>query len=548
MKIALCQFNPIIGAISLNAERLIDFALLAHEQGADLIVAPELAICGYPPKDLLFHREFWKQSAEALDFIAQKTPIPFILGAPISREDRIGQPFWNTAVLCEKGVWRVVSTKELLPNYDVFDERRYFEPPNEPNKCIELNGQRIGILICEEVWNDPFFFQHRRYQSDPLQERVDDGATLLLNINASPFSLGKPEIREQLLQHEAKQHQIPVISCCQVGAIDQVIFDGGSLAIDRQGITKGRLAPFKEGLLFATINEAGKLQSEIFTPLETERLEWMRQALVCGISDYFRKCKATGAIIGLSGGIDSAVMAVLAVQALGADNVLGVRMPSAFSSEHSLEDAEKLAINLGIQLKTIPIEEQVALFRSALGEISDITDQNLQSRVRGLILMGLSNETGKLVLATGNKSELSTGYCTLYGDMCGALAPLGDVYKTDIWPLSRHLNKNGEIIPSRSIEKVPSAELKPDQSDQDSLPPYDQLDAILTAYMEDPISVDKIRKKTGLSTVLINNVIKMVHKAEYKRAQSPQILMLCDRVFGQGRRFPIAHQFNPYQN
>lgn len=546
MKIALCQFNPIIGAMSLNAERLVDFAVDARAQGADLIVAPELAICGYPPKDLLFHPEFWQQTQQALDFIAQKTPIPFILGAPIGRENRIGQPFWNSGVLCEKSVWRVVSRKQLLPNYDVFDERRYFEPPTEPNQCIQLGEQRIGIVICEEVWNDPFFFEHHRYQADPVKERADDGATLLLNINASPFSIGKPEIREQLLQHEAKRHKIPVLSCCQVGAIDQIIFDGGSLVIDGNGETLGRLEPFKEGLLFATIDESGELRHCARNDdAQLDRFEWMRQALVCGISDYFRKCKATGAIVGLSGGIDSAVMAVLAVQALGAENVLGVRMPSAFSSDHSLEDAEELAKNLGIQLKTIPIEEQVALFRNALGHVSDITDQNLQSRVRGLILMALSNETGKLVLATGNKSELSVGYCTLYGDMCGALAPLGDIYKTDIWPLARHLNKNGELIPKRSIEKIPSAELKLGQSDQDSLPPYDQLDAILCAYMEDPISVDKIRKKTGLSQVLINNVIQMVHRAEYKRAQSPQILMLSDRVFGQGRRFPIAHQFIP---
>jgi NAD+ synthase (glutamine-hydrolysing) len=545
MKIALCQFNPVVGAIDENAKRLIQFATLAHASGAELIIAPELAICGYPPKDLLFHPEFSSQVTRSLDFIAENSPNPFLLGAPVARGELTGQPFWNAAVLCHKKTWAVVSKKQLLPNYDVFDERRYFEPATEPNLPVEIGSFKFGITICEEAWNDATFFTYRRYSADPMSDRASAGADILINIAASPFSLGKPAFREKMLAHAAKRHQLPLLMCGQVGGIDQILFDGSTVAIDATGRTLARLAPFQEGMLMVHLEEQSVLTAETEVAPALENYEWMRQALVCGISDYFRKCKAKGAIIGLSGGIDSALTATLAVQALGADNVLGVRMPSTFSSTHSLEDAKALADNLGIKLKTIEIEAEVALLRKALGPVSDITDQNLQSRVRGLLLMALSNESGYLVLATGNKSELSVGYCTLYGDMCGALAPLGDVYKSDVWPLARHLNACRETIPTRSIEKVPSAELKENQSDQDSLPPYEQLDAILRGYMESPLSVDEISTKTGLPLEHIQDVIKMVHRSEYKRSQSPQILMLCDRVFGQGRRFPIAHQFDP---
>jgi NAD+ synthetase len=543
MKIALCQFNPVVGAIHLNAERLIDFALEAKAQGANFMVAPEMAISGYVHKDLLFHPEMWKQVQQGLDLIAENSPIPFLLGAPIARGNLNGQPFWNAAVLCDKKAWKVVSRKQLLPNYDVFDERRYFEPGNKGNVPLEIEGIKFGVTICEEAWNDPTFFEHRRYDADPMGDRVKQGAHVLLNIAASPFALDKPQFREKMLAHTAKRLHTPLLMCGQSGATDQVLFDGSSLAIDAKGNTLGRLDPFVEGLLVVEVDANGLSVQNGKLP-KFERLEWMRQALVCGISDYVRKCGAKGAIIGLSGGIDSAVTAVLATQALGAENVIGVRMPSAFSSSHSLEDADELGENLGIKMMTIEIEEQVELFRKSLGKVSGVTDQNLQARVRGVLLMALSNEMGNLVLATGNKSEFSVGYCTLYGDMCGALAPLGDVYKTEVWQLARHLNVCKEIIPRSSIEKVPSAELKKDQTDQDTLPPYDQLDAILKGYMETPLSIDEIRKKTGLSSLQIQDVITMVHRSEYKRSQSPQILMLSDRVFGQGRRFPIAHQFN----
>lgn len=547
MQIALCQFNPTVGAVRENADRLLEYARQAHQKGAELIVAPELAICGYPPKDMLFRPELEGQILLALQDIAAHAPIPFLLGAPIGRGDQIGQPFWNAAVLCENKSWRIVAKKQLLPNYDVFDERRYFEPPFSPElrPLIELGSMKIGVTICEETWNDETFFEHRRYKNDPMLEAAQKGAQLLLNISASPFSVGKPRLREQLLAHIAKRHQIPVLMCGQAGANDQIIFDGSSLAIDKVGVTKGKLPPFEEGLLFVDIQDNGVLRTDSEASAEFDRFEWMRRALVCGISDYFQKCGVTGAIVGLSGGIDSAVCATLAVHALGAKNVVGVRMPSAYSSAHSLEDAELLAHNLGIQLLTFEIENQVNSIRKSLGPLSDVSDQNIQARVRGMMLMALSNESGKLVLATGNKSELSVGYCTLYGDMCGALAPLGDVFKTDIWPLARHLNQHKEIIPLRTIEKAPSAELRPDQTDQDTLPAYDALDAILRGYMEQAISIEAIRERTGLNPKLISDVIKMIHRSEYKRSQSPQILMLTDQVFGQGRRWPIAHRFIP---
>ncbi len=551
MRVALCQFNPLIGAISQNAERILAFAKQASEKGAQLLILPELAICGYPPQDLLFRQELLDQIEEHLLEIARHAPIPVLVGAPVRHHQPNENPLWNAAVLCTKGQVKVIGKKALLPNYDVFDEKRYFEPKGQKDEqgIMELGGVIFGVTICEDAWNDPQFWPHQRYQENPVEEVVGQGAQIILNLSASPYSRKKPLLREQVFSHLAKKHQRTLIMVGQVGANDQLIFDGSSVAIDEDGQVMARAPVFEEALLLVDIGVKAKEKARPFP----NEMEMLSLALITGIRDYVQKCRSPGAIVGLSGGIDSAVTAALAVRALGPERVLGVRMPSKFSSNHSLEDAEELANNLGIKLHTVPIEPMVASFRNALSaplagfatHTDDVTDQNLQARARGMVLMAFSNKTDYLVLTTGNKSETSVGYSTLYGDMCGALGPLSDIYKTDVYRLAHHFNTNGPSIPERSITKPASAELKENQTDQDTLPPYDLLDAILSRYIDQEMPVRQIEQETQIPRKDLMRIISMVHRNEYKRRQAPFSLMVSERVFGMGRRWPIAKKFDP---
>jgi NAD+ synthase (glutamine-hydrolysing) len=556
MRVALCQFNPLVGAISQNAQRILNWIDDARKRGAKLVVFPELALCGYLPKDIIFVPEFMLQVEHGLEHLAKHASLPCLIGAPQSNTRSIGQPFLNAAFFCCDGEVKCVATKRLLPNYDVFDERRYFEPGavEHGDNLFHFEGVTFGVTICEDAWNDDVFWPHRRYAIDPVSDVVAADAQVVLNIAASPFSVGKPELRESVMSHLAKRHQRPLLAVGQVGANDQIIFDGTSSVFDAQGDVLARAKAFEEGLILVDVDASGKLapaQAATVWPMLTQT-ELMAEALVLGIRDYVGKCKASGVLLGLSGGVDSAVVAALAVRALGAERVVGVALPSRFSSKHSLEDAQELARNLKIELLIRPIESVVDAFRETLGEgdkkraLGDTVDQNLQARARGVLLMALSNAGSSLVLATGNKSELAVGYATLYGDMCGALAPLADVYKTDVWRLAQFLNANGPCIPERTIRKAPSAELKADQTDQDSLPSYDLLDAVLSRYVDLNLPLKQIVAETGMAQAELERIVKLVHFNDYKRQQAPVILKVSERVFGAGWRWPIAKGFDPF--
>jgi NAD+ synthase (glutamine-hydrolysing) len=558
MHIALCQFNPVVGDIFYNAKKIKEFASLAFFQNAELIIFPELSICGYPPKDLLFRQELHQQIQLALQEISQTVLLPVILGAPVQCKKKTKQLFWNAVVLCQAGNVEVIARKQLLPNYDVFDERRYFEPgrKSEGINLFTFKGITFGFSICEDAWNDDLANPFCKYDIDPVAELVKQGADIIANISASPFSVSKPLLREKMFSGIAKRHRRPLMIVGQVGANDQLIFDGHSMLIDKSGKILARSNLFEEDLLFIEIKsnaEVSAFNSQHLTPLP-QRIELMSKAIVLGIKDYVEKSQAPGVLLGLSGGIDSAVVAALAVRALGADKVIGVRMPSQFSSEHSLIDAKQLGDNLGIRLLDIPIELPVEAARFALAAGMeaclpfdlDITDQNLQARMRSLILMGLSNGKHYLVLSTGNKSELAMGYVTLYGDMSGALAPLGDVYKTDVWNLARFLNQFDICIPENSIAKVPSAELKLNQCDQDTLPPYDLLDQVLFQYIDCDQEISQILKNISLPLESIKRIVRSVNANDHKRKQAAIILMVSDRVFGDGRRWPVVKRFDPF--
>lgn len=558
MRIALCQFNPVVGAIFHNAKKIKEFSSLAFLQGAELLIFPELAICGYPPKDLLFRKELHQQIKEALDELSCTISLPIILGAPIQCQKKTGQLFCNAAVLCHEGKVEVIARKQLLPNYEVFDERRYFEPgqKSDGNNLFSFKGVTFGFGICEDAWSDDLANSQRKYEVNPVADLVAQGADIIVNIAASPFSTNKPLLREAMFSNIAKRHQRPLMMVGQVGANDQLIFDGHSMFLDAQGKILARANLFEEGLLFVEVKsktEVLAVDLQSLTPLP-HKIALMSSAIVLGIKEYVGKCQAPGVLLGLSGGIDSAVVAALAVRALGSDQVIGVRMPSQYSSEHSLIDAKELAENLGIRLLDIPIETAVEASRAALVASLDaclpfdldIADQNLQARMRSVMLMALSNCNHYLVLSTGNKSELAMGYATLYGDMSGALAPLGDVYKTDVWNLARFLNQSGVCIPENSITKIPSAELKANQCDQDTLPPYDLLDQVLFQYIDCDRDVSQIAKNTPLPLDAIKRIIRSVNANDYKRKQAAIILMVSERVFGDGRRWPVAKRFDPF--
>jgi len=543
MKIGLLQINFTVGDFPRNTEKV----LLAYERavraGAELCVGSELGLCGYPPRDLLNRQDFLQQHDAALGALAKKIgSVPLLLGGIEKNRKKAGRPLHNSAFLLQKGKAKVVAQKSLLPTYDVFDEDRYFEPASHavPRR---IGQNRVGITICEDIWNDEDLWPERRYRTDPVRQVCQKGIDLLINLSASPWHLGKERVRYRLLAEVAKREKIPVIQVNQVGGNDELVFDGQSMAVNRKG---GLLAV---GLAFAEDVKVVDLEGKSEKPTWKGEEEQVFRALVLGTKDYLHKCGFREVVLGLSGGIDSALTAVIAAEALGPDNVLGVALPSQFSSEGSVADAEALAKNLGVRCARIPIQDSFETVLRSInpvrgGKKGGLTEENLQSRLRGLILMGISNDSGRLLLTTGNKSEMAVGYCTLYGDMCGALAVLADVPKTMVYRISRWVNRNGEVIPKSSIEKAPSAELRPDQKDQDSLPPYEELDRILESYVVNEGSIGGMVKK-GISRAVAEEMVRKIDYSEYKRRQAAPGIKVTTKAFGMGRRVPLAQRFDP---
>ena len=545
MRIALLQLNATIGAFDANRAKLEAAYKDAVSKGAELVLAPELFLCGYPPRDLLLRDDFITRGLECLDTLAQSVgDVPLITGYVDRNPVRPGRALRNAAAVIERGKITHRVMKCLLPTYDVFDEDRYFEPA-EKVAPIELCGQKIALTICEDIWNDADFWPERRYRTDPVHELVRQGATLVINISASPWQRGKEATRLAMLQRVARDERVPLVQVNTVGANDELIFDGHSVALNAQGEILALGASFAEDVVITEVAGAGPAPVSLALPANQE--EQLYKALVLGVRDYVAKCRFKSVVLGLSGGIDSAIVAVIAAEALGADKVWGVSLPSRYSSEHSLGDAAQLAKKLGIRYDVLPIGDPVAYVEKTLagvfeGRTPDSTEENLQSRMRGLLLMALSNKFGPLVLTTGNKSELAVGYCTLYGDMCGALAPIADVLKTEIYELARWINRNGEIIPWNTIEKPPSAELRPNQTDQDSLPPYDLLDRILRHYVVDDAD-PRMLVADGIAPETVKDVLNKITFSEYKRRQAAPGLKVSPRAFGMGRRVPIAQGF-----
>jgi NAD+ synthetase len=537
MNIGLAQINSTVGDLAENARRIVEACRSLETRGADVILTPELVLTGYPPQDLLFQSNFVPMSLQALDEIHREVgSAAWIIGCVQKNPTTSGRPFFNAAAILERGRAIRWVYKTLLPTYDVFNESRYFEPCENPTP-VEIHRQLFGITICEDIWT-PDFLHRSLYSSDPVETLVSAGAKAILNLSASPFQLDKPSQRETMIKNQARRHGVPFYYCNAVGGNDELVFDGHSLAISAEGEVETRLPGFEE---------SARLVSEGYITPDSNRLEDLRRALVLGVSDYARKCGFRSAVLGLSGGIDSAVVACLAVEALGADKVTGVAMPSPFSSSHSVEDALSLAKNLGIKCLTIPIGESFEVFKKQMRLVfddlpEDATEENMQARLRGLTLMSLSNKFGHLLLTTGNKSELAVGYCTLYGDMAGGLAAISDVPKTLVYELAEHLNREREIIPRRTIDKPPSAELRPDQTDQDTLPPYDVLDGILKLYVEENLGADEI-VVAGFDAETVRWVTRKVDFNEYKREQAAPGLKMTSRAFGMGRRMPIAQKF-----
>lgn len=549
MKIALAQVNPTVGEIEGNAARVLEHIEQARSAGAQLIVFPELVVFGYPPKDLVLRRDLVRRNVGAVERIASKcTDVTAVVGYIQPDPTGEGKGNFNAAAVCAQGVIQATYTKMLLPTYDVFDETRYFNAGTNVHTFSLATGEDracAGLTICEDLWNDRQFEGRRVYGVDPVERNVGAGADLLVNISASPYRADVQQEREALFAAQLRTHGVPLVYVNQIGGNDDLIFDGASLVLGAKGEVLARAKAFAEDLLIVDLAKPRG------APVETypDRVGSIRQALVLGMRDYIRKCGFTKVVIGLSGGIDSAVTAALAVEAIGAGQVQGVAMPSRFSSSHSMEDARQLAEDLGIDFMIVPIEgvhrameEAVTpCFPAAVRDTFTTTEENIQARIRGNILMALSNKLGSLLVTTGNKSELAVGYCTLYGDMCGGLAVLSDVPKTAVYELARHINESVGYprIPERTIAKVPSAELRENQTDQDTLPPYDILDAILERYVEREQAVDDIVGE-GFDRKVVEQVARMVDRSEYKRKQAPVGLKVTSRAFGTGRRMPIA--------
>jgi NAD+ synthetase len=545
MKIALAQFNPTVGDFAGNAARILSLAGQAKQRGADLAVFTELCLCGYPPQDLLERPAFLDRNIDELKELAAKIPLPSLVGYAGRVKQGAGKSVANKAALLCGGRVVFEQSKMLLPTYDVFDESRYFQPADK-QVVYSFKDENLGITICEDVWNDPNFWPTRLYERDPVVELSKQGISILLNISASPYTIDKRNLRIEMLRAIAMKQLRPVIYVNQVGGDDNLIFDGASMAIAADGRVAAQALAFQEDLvLFDTVSGEG----EIHVQPPTE-IAYAYEGLLTGTADYVRKCGFKKVLVGLSGGVDSGVVASIAVDALGAENVLGVSMPGPFSSAGSKSDAATLAKNLGIRFITLPITDVFEEYKKSLapafgGRSADVTEENIQARIRGNYLMAISNKFGSMVLSTGNKSELAVGYCTLYGDMAGGLAVISDVPKLMVYELARWINRDRELIPRSTIEKAPSAELRPDQKDEDSLPPYDVLDRILKAYIEDLRSPQEIADHYGFDLKLVRDIALLVDRNEYKRKQAAPGLKITSRAFGFGRPFPIAQKFIP---
>jgi NAD+ synthase (glutamine-hydrolysing) len=545
MKIALGQINTTIGDFAGNQARILEVYRRGVEAGAELVLVPELAVCGYPPRDLLLRSRFIEANWATVQRLAAATGrTGLVVGYAAYNPHRTGRPFVNATALLRHGQVQAVRTKTLLPSYDVFDEDRYFEPATR-NDPVDFDGQRLGLTICEDIWNEESVWGQPRYPRNPPAELVAAGATLLVNISASPWYLGKNRVRQQLLANLAAKSRCPVVYCNLVGGNDELVFDGGSLAFDAQGRVLAQGALFAEDFLLVDTAAAAAAEPVPGQPWPNEQKVF--QALVLGLRDYVRKCGFSSVLLGLSGGIDSALTAVIAAEALGPQQVLGVSLPSQFSSPGSLRDAQALARNLGIRYEVISIQPMFEVVKAQLAKVfagrpEDVTEENIQARLRGLTLMALSNKFGALLLTTGNKSEMAVGYCTLYGDMCGGLAVIADVPKTMVYRIARWVNRDREIIPEASLTKPPSAELRPNQTDQDSLPPYETLDGILEAYLIENQSPEQMLR-LGFDERTVRQVIQLIVTSEFKRRQAAPGLKVTSKAFGMGRRIPIAHRF-----
>lgn len=541
MKIGLGQVNPIVGDFTGNAAKIIDFSRRAMSSGASLVMFPELAVCGYPPRDLVEKNSFVRRNEEVLQQIAAETRgITVICGFVSAARAETGKSVMNSAAVLRDGEISLVQSKRLLPTYDVFDEMRNFAAADQQT-LFSLCGKSVALTICEDAWNDKQFWNRRLYQVDPVEELMSAGGNLLVNISASPFWVGKRELRHEMLSALARRYKVPVAMCNQVGGNDSLLFDGSSVVVAPDGKIVAQAKSFEEDLVFFdTETMTGDMHQQVQGDDASAY-----SALVLGTRDYVRKCGFRRVIVGLSGGIDSALTATIAVDALGAESVIGVGMPGPYSSQGSIDDARALAENLGIRFELIPIGQ---IYESYLGSLKssfagmkpDVTEENIQARARGGVLMALSNKFNALVLTTGNKSELAVGYCTLYGDMVGGLAVISDVPKTLVYRLSRYANSRRPVIPQATIEKPPSAELRPDQKDSDSLPPYEVLDVILDDYIEHYRSAEEIAEGRNFSLDLVRAVIRLVERAEYKRQQAAPGIKISEKAFGIGRRFPIA--------
>lgn len=542
MKIALAQINPTVGDFTGNLEKIVGASRRAAAQGARLTVFSELAICGYPPADFLEKPSFLARCRTAVDELAGRTKdltTAVLAGTALPAQPGSGKPAVNAAVLLDRGVLLLEQHKRLLPFYDVFDEQRYFHAARH-QQVVELDGVRLAISICEDAWNDKHFWPRRLYSVDPMEELMGQNPAIHVNLSSSPFWHGKREIRRQMLAAIARRDKIPVVMCNQVGGNDSLIFDGSSLALSAEGELIAEAASFTEDLAVFDPFCASTMAAP-----PADDTEAAYRALVIGTRDYLHKCGFKKALLALSGGIDSALVAALAAEALGPENLLAIGMPSPYSSAGSIEDSRRLAANLGIRFELIGINGLFQEYTQALSPLftglkPDTTEENIQSRIRGNLMMALSNKFGALVLTTGNKSEMAVGYCTLYGDMVGAVAVIGDLVKTRVYAVSRWLNREREVIPPAILEKPPSAELRPDQRDTDSLPPYDVLDPIIEAYVERYETPERIAAEHGFPLEIVQQVVRLVERSEYKRQQAAPVLKVTAKSFGMGRRFPIA--------
>lgn len=544
MKIACLQINAIVGAFASNAQKVVDGYQRAVARGADLVLAPELILSGYPPRDLLNYPDVVDTQEKVLPTVtAAVGSVPLVMGLLARNTSRPGKLLHNAAAVVQDGEILHLVAKSLLPTYDVFDEDRYFQEA-EKTSPVTVNGVRLGVTICEDIWNDEDFWNERLYRRDPVKDLVQQGVDLIVNVSASPWHLGKERLRAAMLSRVASTEKVPVVQVNMVGGNDELIFDGRSMGFDSKGRVLAKGLAFDEDMVWVDTTEQGQPLELMKWPNEEEELF---NALSLGLRDYVFKCGFKQVALGLSGGIDSALTAVIAVEALGPKNVLGVLMPGRYSSPGSIDDSLALAKSLEIDHRIVPIDEAFSgmlnltspLFE---GRPPDITEENLQARIRGMVLMALSNKTGRLILTTGNKSELAVGYCTLYGDMCGGLAVINDLPKTWVYRVARWLNRRQEIIPWATIEKPPSAELRPGQTDQDTLPPYEELDAIIDAYVVRHLDVARIAAE-GHDAGLVRELVRKIDVNEYKRRQSAPGLKVTSKAFGMGRRMPIAQQF-----